>query len=116
MMKTKVILCLFLFAVFSSKAMNTRGYHQISQIYTWGDYTQGVFKVTLKNQSESIQSNCPAGFWLDGANDKNSAIYSTALAAYHSNTKVMLHADENQDWSGLSSKECKLKLIVLEPK
>ena len=116
MIKTKIIVCLLLLAAFHSKAMNTGGYYQISQIYTWGDYTQGVFKVTLKNQSESTQSVCPAGFWLDGANDKNSAVYSTALAAYHSNTKVRIYADENQDWSGLSSKECKLKLIVLEPK
>ncbi|GAA78330.1 MULTISPECIES: hypothetical protein [Pseudoalteromonas] len=112
----RIILTLLLFITFSSKAMDTRGYYQISQIYSWGDYVQGTFKIILKSQNESTQSVCPAGFWLDGANDKNSAMYSTALAAYHSNTKVKIYADESQDWSGLSSKECKLKLIVLEPK
>ncbi len=112
----RIILALLLLAAFQLKAMNTGRYYQISQIYSWGDYTQGTFKIILKNQSESTQSMCPSGFWLDGANDKNSAMYSTALAAYHSNTKVRIYADENNDWSGLSSKECKLKLIVLEPK
>lgn len=116
MIKTEIIYSLLFALSFSVNAMNTGGYYQISQIYIWEEYTQGTFKIILKGQNESSQSVCPGGFWLDGASDKNSALYSTALAAYHSNVKVRIYADENQDWSGLSSKECKLKLIVLEPK
>ncbi|MGO3784726.1 MAG: hypothetical protein ACTJIB_03300 [Pseudoalteromonas prydzensis] len=106
----------FISASCSLQAMNTGNYYQISQVYTWSDYTEGTFLVLLKNPRQSTVDLCAGGFWLDGANDKNATVYSTVLSAYHSNTKVRIYADENQDWSGLSSKNCKLKLVVLEPK
>lgn len=94
--------------------MNTKGYFEIAHIYSWADYTNGTFKILLTNPDVASRELCPAGYWLDGGNDKNSSVLSTALSAYHSKSKVMMYADENQDWSGLSSKECKIKLIILE--
>jgi hypothetical protein len=115
-MKKVLFLLLVVFSSFYAKAMNTGSYYQISQVYVWGDYTGGVIKILLKTPNQDTVSHCPAGFWIDDVNDKNASVYSTALAAYHSNSKVRVYADHNKDWSGTSSKDCYIQLIILEPK
>lgn len=115
-MKIMFLILAVLFSSFYAKAMDTGSYHQISQIFVWGDYTGGVIKISLKTPSQNTIDHCPSGFWIDAVNDKNASVYSTALAAYHSNSKVRIYADHNKDWSGLSSKECYIQLIILEQK
>ncbi|UTW46442.1 hypothetical protein KFE80_06065 [bacterium SCSIO 12696] len=113
-MKKTISILLFLIAASMPlivKAMDTGGYYPISKIWAWADYTDGVVLVQLENQN----SLCPNGYWFkdsSGAASKN--ILSIALSAYHAKTPVRVYADENSDWSGLSSKECELKLIVME--
>ncbi|KAF7781658.1 hypothetical protein PRUB_b0957 [Pseudoalteromonas rubra] len=90
------------------------GYYKIDKLYTWADYTDNVFLITLESQSASAQENCPFGYWLDKSSTTNGNVFSAALAAYHANTKVLIYADETADWSGLRSKECKIKSIISE--
>ena len=94
--------------------MSTNGYFEIDKIYTWADYTNGTFMIVLTNPDTASKELCPSGYWLEGGNDKNSSVLSTVLSAYHSKSKVRVYANENSDWSGLSSKECEIKLIILE--
>ena len=115
-MKLMLSLVLLIFSSFYAKAMDTGSYYQISQILVWGDYTGGVIKISLKTPNQNTIGHCPEGFWIDAVNDKNASVYSTALAAYHSNSKVRIYADHNKDWSGTSSKECYIQLIILEAK
>lgn len=97
-------------------SMSTASYYQIQDIWTWADYTTGVIKISLKSPDSNTKDLCPTGFWIDKTNSTNAQLLSVALSAYHTGTKVKIYASEAEDWSGLSSKECKLKLIVLEPK
>lgn len=115
----KLTLILFITLVVFTKpafSMSTASYYQIQDIWTWADYTSGVIKVRLKNPDSNTKDLCPTGFWIDKTNSSNAQLLSVALSAYHTGTKVKIYASEAEDWSGLSSKECKLKLIVLEPK
>ncbi|TMP82317.1 hypothetical protein CWB73_05360 [Pseudoalteromonas phenolica] len=115
----KLIFIFFITLVLFTKpafSMSTASYYQIQDIWTWADYTSGVIKVRLKNPDSNTQNLCPTGFWIDKTNSSNAQLLSVALSAYHTGTKVKIYASEAEDWSGLSSKECKLKLIVLEPK
>lgn len=109
-----LLILTIVFAPFHVYAMNTAGYHEIGRIYSWSDYTGSVIKMTLINQDDAAKALCPAGYWIDDASGMNANMLSVALSAYHAKTRVKVYANENDDWSGLSSKECKLKLIVLE--
>ncbi|WP_188085479.1 hypothetical protein [Pseudoalteromonas fuliginea] len=81
-MKLMLSLVFLLFSSFNAKAMDTGSYHQISQIFVWGDYAGGVIKISLKTPSQNTIEHCPGGFWIDAVNDKNASVYSTALAAF----------------------------------
>lgn len=104
---------LFIFLSDSCFAMATAGSFEIKNVFVWADYSGGAFRVLLKNQDATSETLCPGGYWLDGSNDKNASVLSTALSAYYAHAKVRVYADESDDFSGLTSKECKIKLIVL---
>lgn len=112
-MRNTIFITALLHASFAF-SMNTGTYHEIDKLYTWADYADNVFKVVLVNQSSSANVLCPAGYWLDKSSTINSSVYSVALSAYHSKTKVMVYADENNEWPGVSAKDCKIQLIVTE--
>lgn len=102
---------LFLMQFFSYSQADTGGYYNISKIWSWAEYKDGVVVINL----EKNFSQCPGGFWLKvSPNSSNSNIFSMALSAYHSKTKVRIYADENADWDGISAKVCKIKLLELE--
>ena len=109
----RILLMFFLIPSFSY-GMNTNSYFEIETILTWADYTNGTFKVGLRNQDQNANNHCPAGYWLDKGDSTNSNVLSVALSAFHSKTKVKIYANENEDWAGLSSKECKIQLIILK--
>ncbi|RZM74789.1 hypothetical protein [Pseudoalteromonas rubra] len=90
------------------------GYYKIDKLYTWADYTDNVFLIKLESQSGAGLENCPSGYWLDKASTTNSNVYSVALSAYHAGTKVLIYGDDGADWTGLSSKECKIMLLIAE--
>ncbi len=102
---------------FSIHAMSTQSYYQISQVFVWEKYNQqGAILIQLKNQDANSNTLCPGGYWVDDTSNSNTNLLSTILSAYHANTKVMVYANENIDFSGMSIKQCKIQLIKLEPK
>ncbi|MDC5857419.1 hypothetical protein [Vibrio europaeus] len=111
-MKQLLMLSLSLLT-FSSHGMATGDYYEIEKIQIWSDYTNGTFKVLLRDQDAASNDLCPSGYWLDGGDSKNSNVLSVALSAYHAKAKVRIHADQSQDWHGLNTKECKILLIEL---
>ncbi|WP_444900598.1 hypothetical protein ACJJIX_19305 [Microbulbifer sp. VAAC004] len=81
----------------------------ITDIIAWPHVSEVV--VRLDNPS----SECPGGYWFEGRDKVGSAILvSTALAAKHAKNSVTIHADENSDWNGISSKLCELNALISE--
>ncbi len=110
-MKKIILSCLCLFISMPALAMTTGAYYKISKLYSWADYVNGAILIQLENQN----TLCPNGYWLEASKDSSSTnILSVALSAYHAQTPILIHADENADWVGLSTKECEIKLIILE--
>jgi hypothetical protein len=115
--KQTTILVIFLALTLTPKlatAMSTDGYFEIRTIYQWTDYTGGVTKVLLKGQDSASNELCRGGYWLEDTSGKHANVLSMLMSAYHTKTKIKVYANENEDWPSLASKECKIKLVVLE--
>lgn len=92
-------------------AVDTGGYSPIAKIWAWADYAGGAVLIQL----ETSIPECPGGYWFkDSSGAASQNMLAIALSAYHAKTPVKIHADENSDWTWLASKECELKLIILE--
>jgi len=98
----------------SSMAIVSDSYHEIHRIYTYTEYADHTFLITLKNSGDSLRTHCPGGFWASNQDGKNAGVLSMALSAFHSKSKILMYADAESDWPGWSSKECKIQLIVVE--
>lgn len=68
----------------------------------------------LKSRIANANELCPAGYWLDGSNDQNSSVLSVVLSAYHTQSIIRVYADENDDFPGMASKECKIRAVMME--
>lgn len=95
----------------SAAGMNTNGFYEIEDVLVWADYTNGAFRLRLKEQDANANELCPSGYWLDGSNDKNSSVLSVVLSAYHAQSRIRVYAEKmmiSQVWlqksarSGLS--------------
>lgn len=98
----------------SVAGMSTNGFFPVEDVLVWADYSNGAFRVSLEAQDENANALCPAGYWLDGSNDKNSSVLSVVLSAYHAQSKIRVYADENDDFPGMASKECKIRAVMME--
>ena len=94
----------------SFAGMNTGGYFEISQIWTWPSETDSVVLIQLTD----THTLCPGGYWFKGTSGGINLSLSVALSAYHSKSKVLIYADETDDWPGLGGIECRIQAIVLE--
>ncbi|KZN30427.1 hypothetical protein [Pseudoalteromonas luteoviolacea] len=111
-MKNLLFILATILSFHSLAVMQTKIPQKISYLMTWSDYTGGVFKFSLENQDEEARALCPSGYWLDGASDKNAAMYDFIKEAYQLKTPIIVHANETQDWDGMITKECKLMLAI----
>jgi len=105
---------LLLFSNASVAGMNTNGFYEIEDVLVWADYTNGAFRLRLREQDANANELCPGGYWLDGSNDKNSSVLSVVLSAYHAQSRIRVYADENDDFPGMASKECKIRAVMME--
>lgn len=111
----KLLLTLAVIPFFSFGTVATNGFYQIKNVMVWSDFGGNVFKVELHNQNAEIDAHCPNGYWLDNADSTGSHLLQVAMSAYKDKTKIRMYAYEDQDLASLSTKECKIALIELEP-
>lgn len=91
---------------YASADVTTKG--AIVKIVTWPHTEHVVIEVSPTHEA------CPGGFWFSTGVDKPASanVVSTTLAAKFAKTQVRVHADENSDWSGTSTKKCELEALV----
>jgi hypothetical protein len=111
----KLICSLCFIPFFSFGTVVTDGFYQIKNVWVWGQDGGSVLKVHLHNQNSEIDAYCPGGYWLDYASTNGKHVLDVAMSAYNNKTKIRMYANENKDWGGMSTKECKIGLIELEP-
>jgi len=110
----------FLFALsllpfFSYGTIATNSHYTIKNFRVWNDTGSNVMIFQLMNQDENANAHCPSGYWVSKSSTTGANLLHVALSAYNNQTPIRVWAYEDQDWPGLSSKECKVAMIELLP-
>jgi hypothetical protein len=72
-------------------------------------YTQfGDGDVVFALANNSLQSYCPGGFWIKGADPGAKTVIGQLLAAFHSGAGIMVWADNSKFWTGSANPTCQV--------
>jgi len=112
MRKFIALLCFLPFLSYGTIA--TDNFYKIKNFRVWNDFGANVLIISLLNQDENANSHCPGGYWVDKASTTGAHLLQVALSAYNNQTPIRMFAYEDQDWPGLSTKECKIAMIELK--
>ena len=63
---------------------------------------------------DSAITGCEGGFWISSDDvEKNPAMVSLLLSAFHANSQVRFSAYNDDFWSGSSTKYCRVNNLAL---
>lgn len=104
----KLLAYIFLLGISSHVFATTVVTSKIKEVMVWHEYTGGA--IVVKPYTNNVA--CAGGYWFKAPRNSDSVnMLTVVLSAFHAKSRVIFYGDESKNFSGLSSKQCELKLI-----
>lgn len=92
------------FSSFSNATVYSTSASTIARVDTYTQYGEGDVIITLANNS--LAASCPYGFWIRGTDRGAKTTFAQVLAARHTDSAIVIHADTSITWSGSQFAAC----------